>query len=165
MRSTRAERAVRRDVAEAEGEERGSADVEVGVKAGGLRGVVEGTADGEVDEGEAEDHEGGPDDEKKDERERTVVAEKDFAAAGMVKAAGEEAPGKPGGDVEEAGEAETAGGAAGQDDGLEGVKKHDRDAENAGNQSEGAHGDSAECEAAGGTGTAAAGWIVKDRGP
>jgi hypothetical protein len=136
------ERAVRRDVAEAEGEEGGSADVEVGAEVRGLRGVDEGTADGVVDEGEAEDHDCGPDDEKKNERERTVVAEKDFAAAGMVKAASEEAPGKPGGDVEEAGEAEAAGGAAGQDDGLEGIEEHDRDAEEAGNQSEGAHWDS-----------------------
>ena len=133
------ERAVRRDVAEAEGEERGSADVEVGVEVGGLRGVDEGTADGVVDEGEAEDHGGGPDDEKKNERERTVVAEEGFALAGMVEAAGEEGPGLPGRDVEEAGEAEAAGGAAGKNDGLEGVEEHREDEEDAGNQSKGAH--------------------------
>src|ERR1700733_1586308 len=97
------ERAVRRDVAEAEGEERGSADVEVGVEVGGVSGVNEGTADGVIDEGESEDHDGGPDDEKKNERERTVVAEDGFALAGMVEAASKEDPGVPGGDVKEGG--------------------------------------------------------------
>ena len=82
----------------------------------------------------------------------------------MVKAAGEEAPGNPSGDVEEAGEAEAAGGAAGKDDGLEGVEEHDRDAEDAGNQSEGAHGDSAEDKTAVEWGTAAVACIVVGTG-
>ena len=133
---------VRRDVAETEGEEGGSADVEVGIKVGGARGVVEGTAAGVVDEGETDDHGCGPDDEENDEREGTVVAKNGFALAGIVEAACEEDPWVPGKGVEDAGEAEAAGGAAGKDDGLEGIEEHDEDREDAGDQREGAHGDS-----------------------
>src|SRR6185437_11027294 len=131
--------APRSDVAKTESKKIRSAHVEVRLKTGVPRHVAEGAADRKIDEPEADDHSAGPHHKQKHERERAVVAERGFTLARGSDAAGKKSPRPPRGDVEKAREAEAAGGAAWQNDGLEGVEQHDPNAGDAGRKCQDVH--------------------------
>lgn len=128
------------DVSEAEGEERGAADVEVRVQGFEQKGIVKGRAEAVEDEREAHHDGDSPDGDEEDERKRSVDAEHGFAFTRMVDAQGEELPGGPGGNVEGAGEAKCTAGTARKDDRLEGVEERVEEAENAGGKAQAGHG-------------------------
>lgn len=115
------------DVSGTEGGERRAADVDVGEEAGaemlvsGQARILVGRAEAVEGEGEAEGQEGGPEEQKKDERERSVDAIELFPRFVTFEALSKEDPGRPGEDEEEAGDAQTAAGAPGNDDSLNGV--------------------------------------------
>lgn len=96
------------DVAEAEGEESGAADVEVcaevcdGVDALSHHEVAEGGVHREIKEGKAEDEENRPDQQQHEKGEGAVDAVNLLADFGVGGATGESCPWGPGGDDEEA---------------------------------------------------------------
>lgn len=95
----------------------------------GEAGVLVGGAAAIEDEGEAHGEERGPEEQEKDEGERTVDAKELLARAGAAEAIADRDPGSPGEDEEEVSDAKAAGGAARDDDGLNGVRSDETAAE------------------------------------
>ena len=125
--------AQRRDIAGAQGEEAGAADVEVGEQVGHdgearLQRVVEVGAEREKEHAETADEERSPDHEQEQQGEGAKDAVKLVADAPFGKYAGKGDPGTPRDQEEEACDAQAAGGPAGQNDGLKRVQ-HDAEAE------------------------------------
>ncbi len=117
------------DVAGAERGKGGAADVDIrkeaeaGMMAGREAGVHIGGAEAVEHEGEAEGEQAGPEEEQKDQRDRAVDAVELLAKLMAADVLADVDPRLPGEDEEEAGDAEAAGGAAGDDDGLHGVER------------------------------------------
>jgi hypothetical protein len=136
--------ASRQNVANAEGEQGGPADVEVGaqpVECGGAgHGIGEGCAQSEKEQCETGDQQQRPEHEQQQQRARAEGAVTLFAHLGIADMPREGRPGRPGGDVEETGNAEAAGGAAWQDDGLEGVEDGTQAEEQSGDEGGDTHG-------------------------
>ena len=84
-------------------------------------GVLVGRSEAVENQGEAEGEKGGPEEQKKDERDRAVGTVELLPRFVAFEAFAEKDPRLPGEDEEEAGDAEAAGRATGNDDGLYGV--------------------------------------------
>jgi len=116
------------DVAEAECEEGGSADVEVGAElcqgTVGMAGhnVPKRGTHGKVEHSKAGDEKNCPTEKEQEEGERTVDAVDLVAYFFVGGALGHEDPGRPGGDEEDAGDSKSTCRTPGKDDGLEGVE-------------------------------------------
>src|SRR5690348_2445037 len=92
-----------------------------------------------MQERKGDDEGDGADAEESKERKRAVVAQERFAAMSFAGGAGDEAPGLPGHSVKHAREAEAAGDAARENDGLEDVP------ENYGDEGESENGEPGHC--------------------
>ncbi len=130
------------DIAEAERKERRSADIQVRTVTGHSRcclyphGVGEGRSECVVEEAEAEDEQNRPQEKKEQQRKGTVDAEDLFAHGFALRSLGPGGPGVPGGEEEEACDADAARWAAGQDNRLEGIERDSCTADDSGDQSE-----------------------------
>ena len=136
---------MRDDVAEAEGEESGAADVDICAEVCDVAGalshheIAEGGVHREIKQGKAEDEENRPYQQQHKEREGAIDAVDLLADLGVAGSASEGRPWGPGGDDEEASDLEVSGGPAWQDDGLEGVEGDSQAAEQTEDEGENVH--------------------------
>ena len=130
---------VRRYVTKPKRQESGSAEVQVRSNAQVLRAVIEGAAQPVIEQRKPHGHCGRPHGQQKDQRHGAVKAEGRLPLTHIADSPGEENPRLPGSDKEKAREPEAAGGAARQNNRLEGVEQRREQADNAGNESDNPH--------------------------
>ena len=127
----------RQHIAETESEEGCAAEVEIGVQARVGAGKIDGGARAVLHQAERQNQSDGPNANQKEQRDRAIKSKKALASFARRNQPRVELPTRPGEPVIDAGKAEFAGDAPGQNDGLKRVPQNHQEHNDTGNEDTG----------------------------